>query len=676
MKKRTLILITVLLAVLIISTAAFLITGYWLPYQRAVSSFDVSKDLIMVQQDDGSVMLQWPEGSNAEQYLIEILVPGQAQPEYSCYVRNQNNHILANLRCDAPRTIRIQTVASYKYPFSKEARLRLGENDIEITDTFTPPEIRDIQWKPDPDADLVNVTLDMDKNCTARLYSLNKDEDPQPEATFSGNQTVLYFGDGKTWPVPAYGETLSFAFDSYRQGENYTYIGLMSEPVNLVREDLLGTVLNLESTGALNNQYTFTWNETKGDHYLFQYRKSEKQEWQTLSQIPVNGALSYTTNSLDPYSYQEYRVIAQKTGDTGNQKPVAISETIPVQTGSAVVYSTIWPIQKLNVYSDAQKSTTIGTVKEGSAYCVLDLEHGMFRVRYKDSYGYIDSNYCMINLAEFLGDLCLYDITNSYESIYKIHEYDIPTITGEVIVGYENIRLEENRYLVPLLYPTALKLEKASLTAKKDGYTIKIYDSFRPQAATAALYETAYKLSQEPIPEDQLPEDYIPPEPPATEPGDPEETLPPYTYQMYMTDNNRYELNYFLAKGRSRHNQGVAMDMTLVNTGGELLMQTAMHDLSWYSETKKNEDNANTLARIMKSAGFVGLVSEWWHFQDDDTKNALDVPALWNGVSPECWMADENGWRYRRESGRFYTNCLASIGGIEYRFDANGYVIE
>lgn len=676
MKKQSIILIVILLAVFLIGAAGFAITGYWLPYHRAVSSFAADQSIVMYQQNDGSVLLQWPEGENADQYLLEVLIPGQDEAEYSCYVSSDTSHMLPKLSTDSPRTIRIQTVAQYRFPFAKEPRLRLGQNPIEVTGTFVPPQIRDVQWNPDPDADVVNVTLDLDSGCTARLYTLSDGSAPQPEATFAGNQTVLYFGDGKTWPVPAYGEEFSFAFDAYCKKEGYTFYGLMTEPVSLVREDLLGTVLDLSASGATNNQYTLTWNETKGDYYLVQHRLSEKQEWKTLMQIPANGDRTFITNSLDPYSYQEYRVIARKTEDTEDHEPIAQSEIIPVQTGSAVIYSTVWPIKALDVYTDAQKSATIGTAKEGTAFCVLDLENGLFRVRYQDGYGYIDSNYCLINLSEFLGGLCLYDITNSYESLYKIHEYDIPTVTGETIIGYEKIRLGEDQYLVPLLFPTALKLEQAALSAAEDGYALKIYDSFRPQAATFALYEQAYDFSQEAIPEDELPEDYTPPETEPTEPGEPEATLPPYTYAQYMTDNERYTLNYFLAKGRSRHNQGVAMDMTLVSSSGELPMQTDMHDLSWYSETKQNGKNANTLASIMKNAGFAGLVSEWWHFQDDENVKALDVPALWNGVTPECWMADEYGWRYRRANGRYYTDCSATIDGVVYHFDQNGYVID
>lgn len=671
MKKNTIILIIVLAALLLIA-GVFAVVGFWLPYHQAISSFDGVRELILYQKDDNSVMVQWPDATRADQYLLEVLTAQDGQEPtvlYSNYVIGQNKLIVKDLPTDIPCTISIRSAVEYTFLFSKTPRLRLSKDAIAVTDCFAPPTISHIQWEPDPDADLVTVQLQLSQGCTARLYDITNAGSSEPVDSFESGRTVLYFGDGKNWPVPTYGETYEFAFDAYRQGAGYTYYSIITDPVKLVREDLLGTVLNLTGTGAKNNQYTLTWNETKGDHYLVQHRASDSSPWQTLRDIPANGDRTYTTPSLDPYSYQEYRVIAQKNG--ASEEPIAQSEVMQIKTGSKVIYSTVWPIQDLTVYSDIQKTNSLGTAKAGTAFCVLDLDNDMFQVRYQNGTGYIDSRYCMINLSEFLGSLCSYDITNSYESLYKIHEYDIPEVTGEVIVGYERIRLDENSYLVPLLFPTALKLENAALSAAEEGYTLKIYDSFRPQAATYALYDQAYEFSQQAIPEEELPEDYIAPT--APEPTDPEETLPPYTYALHMTDNGRYTLNYFLAKGRSRHNQGVAMDMTLVNKNGDLPMQSDIHDLSWYSETKQNNSNANTLARIMKAAGFVGLVSEWWHFQDDESKNALDVPALWNGVTPECWMADENGWRFRRANGTYYTGCTATIDGVKYTFDNLGY---
>ena len=345
----------------------------------------------------------------------------------------------------------------------------------------------------------------------------------------------------------------------------------------------------------------------------------------------------------------------------------------------------------------------------------------------------------MINLPEFIGDICLYDITNSYDSLYKVHEFGIAEVTGEVIKGYKDVELSEGEYLVPLLYPTALKLEKAAFAAMTDGCKIKIYDSYRPREATLDIYDLAWEIIEEDIPdeiyideedrleliwwdledtllwynvlqedleipqelidafeaepEETVPEETVPEEtqpeggetPEGEQPEDPnaepeKKTLEDYrpTYKELMTDNDRYDLANFLAYSGSRHNQGVAMDMTLVDmyTGEEIEMQTNIHDLSWYSEQKKNNDAAKYLRRLMENHGFNSLISEWWHFQDDESRLALDLPFMYYGISPECWMADDYGWRYRTADGYYYTDCTLEIDGITYEFDSWGYATE
>ena len=76
---------------------------------------------------------------------------------------------------------------------------------------------------------------------------------------------------------------------------------------------------------------------------------------------------------------------------------------------------------------------------------------------------------------------------------------------------------------------------------------------------------------------------------------------------------------------------------------------------------------------IMKDAGFGGLTSEWWHFQDNDTRDALSLNIyMYNGVSAEGWVADDTGWRYRRADGSFVTGS-AEIGGVSCDFGEDGY---
>lgn len=108
------------------------------------------------------------------------------------------------------------------------------------------------------------------------------------------------------------------------------------------------------------------------------------------------------------------------------------------------------------------------------------------------------------------------------------------------------------------------------------------------------------------------------------------------TYKAVITGGG-YRLGAFLAQVSSAHNKGIALDLTLCDpeTGEDLKMQSNIHDLSYHSVISNNNDNANLLAKYMKEGGFNGLSSEWWHFQDDDTRNKLGINfMLENGVSP------------------------------------------
>ena len=121
------------------------------------------------------------------------------------------------------------------------------------------------------------------------------------------------------------------------------------------------------------------------------------------------------------------------------------------------------------------------------------------------------------------------------------------------------------------------------------------------------------------------------------------------------------------------HNFGIAVDLTLeaLEDGEELRMQTAMHDLSWYSIKRNNGENAALLSACMEAAGLAGISSEWWHFQDDERQNRSGM--LREGVSVEGWKYDGSGWRYRRADGTYCAAAVETIDGTEYRFDENGY---
>jgi D-alanyl-D-alanine dipeptidase len=71
---------------------------------------------------------------------------------------------------------------------------------------------------------------------------------------------------------------------------------------------------------------------------------------------------------------------------------------------------------------------------------------------------------------------------------------------------------------------------------------------------------------------------------------------------------------------RSRHNQGVAIDLTVVDlrTGSELDMGTPFDEFSERAHTANatglQAANRALLGDAMRRAGFVNYMDEWWHF--------------------------------------------------------------
>lgn len=133
---------------------------------------------------------------------------------------------------------------------------------------------------------------------------------------------------------------------------------------------------------------------------------------------------------------------------------------------------------------------------------------------------------------------------------------------------------------IPLLQlDTAKKLQKAAELFAADGYTIRLYDAYRPLSVQKRLYTIVLNSS------------YI---------ANPETTA-------------------------SNHNRGAAIDMVLLDkNGNELEFPTQMHTFneaanrgskSW---SKKATENVDYMTSIMKKAGFDPINSEWWHFADKD----------------------------------------------------------
>ena len=165
-----------------------------------------------------------------------------------------------------------------------------------------------------------------------------------------------------------------------------------------------------------------------------------------------------------------------------------------------------------------------------------------------------------------------------------------PDISINLVFAKSSNFMERRMYprnICLLQEDTLNKLIAAQKIFRKDGYSIKIYDAYRPYHVTCEL---------------------------ATFLAD----------HVYLSD----------PLTGSHHNRGVAIDMTLVNMDGvELAMPSLVHTLDKTAH-RANPDmseearrNVAYMTEVMRSCGFIPYMQEWWHFSDTQRSNypILDV---------------------------------------------------
>ena len=284
--------------------------------------------------------------------------------------------------------------------------------------------------------------------------------------------------------------------------------------------------------------------------------------------------------------------------------------------------STGWSAINLNVRSGPSTSyKVIDKLSPGDSFMIISVHGGFFKISYDGKTGYVSHNYCFINLPDVLPSI-KYNITNASGSIYKSSGYSINGVTGEKLYSTSlvyNERLGREEYIVPSLYSTALKIAKAEESALKDGYSLMIYDSYRPfnvSKYVANKFNSLY-YSNSTVRKNV-----------------------DYSYGAKTGRRYYWPKTYFISQVRygskiSTHNVGAAIDVTLydLEKDEEVVMPSAMHELSTasikyysiyashnssgYSGGMLNSPMARRLDRYMKDAGMGTLASEWWHFQDN-----------------------------------------------------------
>jgi len=224
------------------------------------------------------------------------------------------------------------------------------------------------------------------------------------------------------------------------------------------------------------------------------------------------------------------------------------------------------------------EATVLYQISFGTEVTVLGKDQDFYLCRLKDGgivYCYEDYLTSEATYVELDGavDLRVFMPTADFELLFASSN----NITGEAM--YPAIPLLEKE--------TAQMLAQAQEIFRADGYSIKIYDAYRPKTAQYKLYD--------------------------------------------IVQDSRFIADPY--RGQSWHQLGRAVDMSLIDmaTGKELEMPTPMHtfDVSasrnhteTWSDTAK--ENSAYMTEVMTSVGFGTITTEWWHFENTAAGNYLN----------------------------------------------------
>lgn len=285
----------------------------------------------------------------------------------------------------------------------------------------------------------------------------------------------------------------------------------------------------------------------------------------------------------------------------------------------------------INLRSEnSSSSSLVTTVAKGSTFVILEENYDWLKVNFEGNVGYVFADYVMINLPDVVPS-AVYNNTNASASVLKSSYIDLPSITGVKLYDAHsfNERLGYEEYIIPVLYNTAKKIAQAQDLAIQDGNTLVIYELYRPFEVQQKIVTSLKEASNS---NDEIRKGI---------------TLDPWS------------IGWFISTTLSNHQRGIAIDTSLakiieteVFTSGnykfdkiksyeEYEMQTPIHELSYRSaslsypisstndETWKSvpsHENFTESSLLLRGyttqAGLIPLASEWWHFDDLDSKSS------------------------------------------------------
>ena len=270
----------------------------------------------------------------------------------------------------------------------------------------------------------------------------------------------------------------------------------------------------------------------------------------------------------------------------------------------------------------------ITNIKAGDGFTILSENNNYLLINYNNQKGYINKNYTLINLPDVIPSI-IYKNTNSSSSIMKSSFKNINDITGEKLydVYTYNNRLNKNEYIMPVLYPMALKIAEAQKIALNNNDTLILYETYRPYETQKLIVKNLTILANE------------------------DEEV------KKGLSSNPWSMTWFISTKTSNHQKGLAIDVSLgsikeykkitignyivknITNYEEYEMPTKMHELSLKSarfaspvssnsktawknakltSAMQNSVGALKLQDYCTNAGLTPLASEWWHYNDLD----------------------------------------------------------
>ncbi len=306
---------------------------------------------------------------------------------------------------------------------------------------------------------------------------------------------------------------------------------------------------------------------------------------ETVPSVPTQPDMPTRPNDADTNRSYRMRVhkkmdIYAKVGDT--------SAIDTLEDGAQILLTEI----ENSIWAEVESldGKVLGYAKEGflhavspdaAVYAELPIQYGMAKTNDET---YVEAYSHLVDVRKYL-NVYEADAENFSLAGVDLNDYDV-IVAMQLSTSLTSIKEPfYDRNLCILQYDIIPKLKEAIELFKEDGYTVVIYDAYRPTSVQQRWFDVV-------------------------------------RVHKWVADPSR-------GMG-GVHDRGTAIDMSLVDSRGKIVdMPTPMHTFteaaarSSTTMTDEQRKNMDYLMDVMVSCGFDYINSEWWHFQDVNTKYYL-----------------------------------------------------